>query len=116
MTRGSGHRAIFTSLPTGNKLIALVRNLENYSECLALNVPSYAKTQVWSPREYLSWKRLMASRIFIKAVRRIPGMEWMAEWEEEAIDPDENFYKETDPEGALRGRLYLVMFNREAMN
>ncbi len=53
---------------------------------------------------------------FIKAVRRIPGMEWMAEWEEEAIDPDENFYKETDPEGALRGRLYLVMFNREAMN
>src|SRR5467141_4183973 len=45
---------------------------------------------------------------FVRAVRRTPGMEWLGEWEEEDIESDGDFYRESDPERALRGRLYLV--------
>jgi Subtilase family len=52
---------------------------------------------------------------FMRAVARIPGMEWLGEWEEESIPADEDFYLERDPEHALRGRVYLVMFNQRAL-
>ncbi len=43
-------------------------------------------------------------------------MEWLGEWDEEgATEPDEDFYVEDDPDKSLRGRLYLVMFNQQAM-
>lgn len=49
---------------------------------------------------------------FYKAVRRIHGLEWLTEWDEEDIPPNEDFYKDEDHrEDRLRGRLYLVMTN-----
>jgi hypothetical protein len=51
---------------------------------------------------------------FINAVRRIEGMEWLAEVDEEII-ADADFYRpdrRTDPVG---GRLFLVMANRAAL-
>ncbi len=53
---------------------------------------------------------------FVRAVRLTPGMEWLCEWEEENIESDEDFYQESDPERSLRGRLYLVMSNQQAMD
>ena len=52
---------------------------------------------------------------FIRAVKRIHGMEWLGEWEEEAIEPDDDFYDEARPDRPLRGRLYLLMFNQQAL-
>lgn len=52
---------------------------------------------------------------FVRAVRRTPRMEWLGEWEEETIEPDENFYFEEEPRRPLTGQLYLVMSDQRAM-
>jgi hypothetical protein len=51
---------------------------------------------------------------FITAVRRIPGMEWLAEQEEE-FAPDDDFFDPHDRTEMLPGRLYLVMTNQQAI-
>ena len=59
---------------------------------------------------------------FVVAVRNTPGLEWLGEYEEEDIPPDDDFYKtkedgtKRDGEGLLKGRLYLVMTNHAAMH
>src|SRR6266478_2291019 len=53
---------------------------------------------------------------FMRAVARIPGMEWLGEWDEEGIPADDDFYSERDPERPLRGRVYLMMFNQRALD
>lgn len=51
---------------------------------------------------------------FNKAVRRIPGLEWLAESEEE-VEPDEDFYYHTKPAQTLDQRLFLVSTNAGAL-
>lgn len=54
---------------------------------------------------------------FMTAVRSIPGMEWLGEWDEEDIPPDEDFYSDEEHrEKLLSGRLYLVMTNQSAIS
>lgn len=53
---------------------------------------------------------------FINAVRRIEGMEFLGEFDEDDIPPDEDFYIETDPEKALSGTVYLVLTNQQALD
>lgn len=53
---------------------------------------------------------------FSNAVKRIPGLEWMGEIEDNSISPDDDFYNEADREKPLNGRLYLVMTNHEALD
>lgn len=53
---------------------------------------------------------------FMTAVRHTPGMAWLAEWAEEEIPPDEDFYEPDEVESKLSGRLYLVMANQEAIH
>lgn len=52
---------------------------------------------------------------FFKAVNKIPGMEWLSEWEKLEISPDEDFYYEDNKEKQIKGRLYLVWTNQESM-
>lgn len=53
---------------------------------------------------------------FLQAVRRVPGMEWLAEWDEDELVPDEDFYRdEGHREQPISGRLYLVMANQAAL-
>lgn len=52
---------------------------------------------------------------FIRAVQRIPGLEFLGEFEEEDIPPDEDFYVERNPEQPLRGTLYLLMTNQQGL-
>jgi hypothetical protein len=57
---------------------------------------------------------------FIVAVRNVPGMEWLGEIEEEAIPADEDFFAldrrgDPRPDKPLRGRLFLVFTNHEAL-
>lgn len=54
---------------------------------------------------------------FITAVRSTPGMEWLGEWDEEDIPPDEDFYAdEKHRDKILSGRLYLVITNQTAIS
>jgi hypothetical protein len=57
---------------------------------------------------------------FITAVRKIKGMEWLGEIEEEDIPPDDDFFAldskgQRKPEKSLRGRVFLVFSNQQAL-
>ena len=52
---------------------------------------------------------------FLNAVRRIRGMEWLAEVDEE-IAADQDFYRPSHLGEPVSGRLYLVMANRAALD
>ena len=57
---------------------------------------------------------------FIRAVEQVPGMEWLAEVEEEEIPPDDDFFAlsqdgEARPGKTLRGRLFMVFTNQDAL-
>lgn len=52
---------------------------------------------------------------FIRAVQRLEGMEFLGEFDEEDIPPDEDFFIESDATKGLTGTIYLVMTNHQAM-
>lgn len=55
---------------------------------------------------------------FIKAVQKIEGLEWLAEWEHH-FEPDNDFYIEEDGEPSskiLGGRLFLIMSDQRAIS
>ena len=58
---------------------------------------------------------------FIRAVEKVPGMEWLAEVEAEEIPPDDDFFALADdgearPDKALRGRVFMVFTNQTALD
>jgi len=57
---------------------------------------------------------------FFRAVKRIRGMEWLGEYELEDIPPDDDFFAvngrgERRPDKTLRGRLFMVFSDHEAL-
>ncbi|MCB2572929.1 hypothetical protein KQ718_17215, partial [Listeria monocytogenes] len=52
---------------------------------------------------------------FAKAVKRIEGLEWLGEIEVDELPPDEDFHDLEHPEKPLKGRLYLVLTNQQAL-
>ena len=69
------------------------------------------------PEHVLVLETVGTIKDFFKAVKKIDGMEWLAEWEEQ-FDADEDFFKEKDAdskEKPLGGRLFLVMANQTAL-
>lgn len=67
------------------------------------------------PEQVLVLETVGTVEEFIRAVARIDGLEFLGEFEEEDIPPDEDFYLEGDPDRALSGTVYLVMTNQQAM-
>lgn len=53
---------------------------------------------------------------FIKAVRKIPGLEWLLDADESDIQPDEDFFNENDRAKPLSGRIYLLGSNQQALS
>jgi hypothetical protein len=53
---------------------------------------------------------------FSKAVAKVPGLEWLVEWDQEDIAPDDDFYVEDKPDKLLSGRLFMLATNREALD
>jgi hypothetical protein len=53
---------------------------------------------------------------FLSAIRRIEGLEWLADFDENDIPPDSDFFNEGDEalERPIGGQLYLVMSNHRA--
>lgn len=57
---------------------------------------------------------------FVRAVEAIPGMEWLAEIEAEEIPPDDDFFAlssdgEARTDKALRGRVFMIFTNQDAL-
>lgn len=68
-----------------------------------------------TPEQVLVFQTLGPVDTFLTAVRNTPGLEWLAEIEVEDIVPDDDFYKATDRQAPLDGRLFLVMSNQHAI-
>lgn len=52
---------------------------------------------------------------FFKTIKKIEGLEWLAEYEKE-VSPDEDFYiSDKDKDSNLKGRLYLIMSNQQGL-
>ena len=57
---------------------------------------------------------------FMRAVEAVPGMEWLAEVEAEEIPPDDDFFAltgdgEARTDKALRGRVFMIFANQDAL-
>lgn len=52
---------------------------------------------------------------FAKAVAKVPGLEWLVEWAEDQIAPDEDFFIQGKPGKMVPGRLFLLASNQEAL-
>ena len=52
---------------------------------------------------------------FAKAVTKVPGLEWLVEWAEDQIAPDEDFFIEGKDGKSFPGRLFLLASNQEAL-
>ena len=52
---------------------------------------------------------------FIRAVQKVEGLEWLAEYELEDIPPGDGFADAKDPQKKLRGQLFLVMSDERAL-
>jgi len=52
---------------------------------------------------------------FVKAVKRVEGLEWLGESELDDIAPEHGFEYEQDPKKPLKGQLFLVMTNQRAL-
>jgi hypothetical protein len=72
------------------------------------------------PEEVIVLETVGSVDDFIVAVRNIDGLEWLGEVEEEDIPPDDDFFVLDDKgaartDKALRGRLFLVFSNHQAL-
>lgn len=72
------------------------------------------------PEEVVVLETVGAVDQFVRAVERVPGMEWLAEIEEEEIPPDDDFFALDNEEGErsgkpLRGRLFMLFTNQGAL-
>jgi hypothetical protein len=72
------------------------------------------------PEEVIVLETVGPVNDFIEAVRSVRGLEWLGEIEEEDIPPDDDFFV-VDRDGTsrtdklLRGRLFLVLSNHQAL-
>ena len=67
------------------------------------------------PEQVLILETIGSIENFVNAVRRVEGLEWLGEFERGDIVPDFGFEDESNPERPLRGQLFLVMTNQQAL-
>jgi hypothetical protein len=53
---------------------------------------------------------------FTNAVAKIPGFEWLIEWDQDELVGDADFYDEDDADKPIQRRLFLVASNQAALN
>lgn len=67
------------------------------------------------PEQVLVIETIGSIEDFYKAAKKINGLEWMGEIEVDEIPPDENFSDSKNSGKLLKGRLYLVLTNQQAL-
>ena len=68
------------------------------------------------PEQVLVLETIGTVENFIRAVERVPGLEWLAEYELDDIIPAYGFEDGTNPDKHLQGRLFLVMTEQHALS
>ena len=72
------------------------------------------------PEEVLVLETVGTVDDFIRAVEKIPGLEWLGEFEADEIPPDDDFFAisqegEARPDKPLRGCIFMVFANQAAL-
>ena len=67
------------------------------------------------PEQVLVLETVGSIENFIRAVKRIEGLEWLGEFEREDLIPGDGFEDESDPRKLLRGQLFLIMTDQRAL-
>ena len=68
------------------------------------------------PEQALVLETIGSIENFIRAVEKISGLEWLAEYELEDIAPQYGFEDEESPDKQLKGQLFLVMTEQQALS
>lgn len=69
-----------------------------------------------APEEVLVLETMGSVEEFFTAVQRVPGLEWLGEQEEFDLPPSHGFRAgKADPDALLKGRLYLILANQQAL-
>ncbi len=67
------------------------------------------------PEQVLVLETIGPIQNFVRAVRRVRGLEWLGEFELDDISPDHGFEDKTNPDKQLKGQLFLVMTDQQAL-
>ena len=97
----------------GQRLKPRLDELESYFDQKAVELRASAAGQV--PEEVIVFETIGSVANFLKAVKRIDGLDFLAEWDVDDIAPDDDFYDEKQKDLNLSGRLFLVMTNQQAL-
>ncbi|MDE3244001.1 MAG: hypothetical protein KGO52_14920, partial [Nitrospirota bacterium] len=87
--------------------------LRRYFDQRVVELRTSAAGQV--PEEVIVFETVGSISNFIEAAKRVPGFDFMAEWDAEDIAPDNDFSDARDATKPLSGRLFLVMANQQAL-
>ena len=68
------------------------------------------------PEQVLVLETIGSHEKFINSVAKIPGLEWLGEYELDNIAPDHGFNDDKNAEKALKGQLFLVMTDQRALS
>ena len=67
------------------------------------------------PEQVLVLETIGPIQNFIRAVRKVRGLEWLGEYELDDISPEHGFEDEKSPVKQLKGQLFLVMTDQRAL-
>ena len=67
------------------------------------------------PEQVLVLETIGTIEDFVKAVRRVDGLEWLREYQLDEITPDHGFENEENADKSLKGQLFLVMTDQRAL-
>ena len=68
------------------------------------------------PEQVLVLETVGSIEAFVNAVRRIDGLEWLAEYETDGIGPEHGFHDAKKPDKELSGQVFLVMTDQQALH
>lgn len=68
------------------------------------------------PEQILILETVGSIQDFIRAVEKISGLEWLDEYELDDIVPDHGFEDKTNPDKELKGQLFVVMTDQQALS
>ncbi|MBI4660311.1 MAG: S8 family peptidase [Verrucomicrobia bacterium] len=97
----------------GQRLGPRFEILREYFEHRTVELRASAAGQI--PEEVIVFETVGSVAHFLEAARRVPGFDFLAEWDVEDIAPDVDFYNEKRTDTRLTGRVFLVMSNQQAL-
>lgn len=98
----------------GQRLAPRLDALREYFDQKTVQIRASAAGQV--PEEVIVFETIGSVANFLKAIKRIDGLDFLAEWDVDDIAPDDDFYDEKQRDTRLSGRVFLVMTNQQALN